>query len=125
MRAHLAAIGCNGQEISRAHLAAIGCNGLNWVAGASTNLFIIEIGFHHIASPEALSKLLQHSYTVQSTPNIKTLHPVTESMSNLDVNTKCMCNCACPSVKVASFQGSPRARTKNRRKGESLGEFIT
>ena len=28
MRAHLAAIGCNGQEISRAHLAAIGCNGL-------------------------------------------------------------------------------------------------
>ena len=29
MRAHLAAIGCNGQEISRAHLAAIGCNGLN------------------------------------------------------------------------------------------------
>ena len=29
MRAHLAAIGCNGQEISRAHLAAIGCNGLS------------------------------------------------------------------------------------------------
>ena len=28
VRAHLAAIGCNGQEISRAHLAAIGCNGL-------------------------------------------------------------------------------------------------
>ena len=28
MRAHLAAFGCNGQEISRAHLAAIGCNGL-------------------------------------------------------------------------------------------------
>ena len=28
MQAHLAAIGCNGQEISRAHLAAIGCNGL-------------------------------------------------------------------------------------------------
>ena len=28
MRAHLAAIGCKGQEISRAHLAAIGCNGL-------------------------------------------------------------------------------------------------
>ena len=28
MRAHLAAIGCNGQEISRAHLATIGCNGL-------------------------------------------------------------------------------------------------
>ena len=28
MRAHLAAIGCNGQEISWAHLAAIGCNGL-------------------------------------------------------------------------------------------------
>ena len=29
MRAHLAAIGCNVQEISRAHLAAIGCNGLS------------------------------------------------------------------------------------------------
>ena len=28
VRAHLAAIGCNGQEISQAHLAAIGCNGL-------------------------------------------------------------------------------------------------
>ena len=28
VRAHLAAIGCNGQEISRAQLAAIGCNGL-------------------------------------------------------------------------------------------------
>ena len=27
-RAHLAAIGCKGQEISRAHLAVIGCNGL-------------------------------------------------------------------------------------------------
>ena len=27
-RAHLAAVGCNGQEIARAHLAAIGCNGL-------------------------------------------------------------------------------------------------
>ena len=26
---------------------------------------------------------------------------------------------------LASFPGSPRARTKNRRKGESLGEFIT
>ena len=26
--AHLAAIGCNGQEILRAHLAVIGCNGL-------------------------------------------------------------------------------------------------
>ena len=31
--AHLAAIGCNGQEISQAHLAAIGCNGLNISAG--------------------------------------------------------------------------------------------
>ena len=28
VQAHLVAIGCNGQEISRAHLAAIGCNGL-------------------------------------------------------------------------------------------------
>ena len=28
VRAHLAAIGCKGKEISRAHLAAIGCNGL-------------------------------------------------------------------------------------------------
>ena len=28
MQAHLAAIMCNGQEISSAHLAAIGCNGL-------------------------------------------------------------------------------------------------
>ena len=28
VRAHLATIGCNGQEISQAHLAAIGCNGL-------------------------------------------------------------------------------------------------
>ena len=28
MQAHLDAVGCNGQEISRAHLAAIGCNGL-------------------------------------------------------------------------------------------------
>ena len=27
-RAHLAAVGCNGQEITRAHLAAIGCKGL-------------------------------------------------------------------------------------------------
>ena len=27
-RAHLAAVGCNGQEIARAHLAAIECNGL-------------------------------------------------------------------------------------------------
>ena len=27
-RAHLAAVGYNGQEIARAHLAAIGCNGL-------------------------------------------------------------------------------------------------
>ena len=26
---------------------------------------------------------------------------------------------------LASFPGSPRARTKNQRKGESLGEFIT
>ena len=25
---HLAAIGCNGQEILRVHLAVIGCNGL-------------------------------------------------------------------------------------------------
>ena len=33
MRAHLAAIGCNGQEISRAHLAAIGCNGLIEIKG--------------------------------------------------------------------------------------------
>ena len=30
-RAHLAAVGCNGQEIARAHLAAIGCNGLIFV----------------------------------------------------------------------------------------------
>ena len=29
MRAHLATVGCNGQEILRAHLAAIGCNGLS------------------------------------------------------------------------------------------------
>ena len=28
MRAHLSAIGCNGQEISQAHLAAIRCDGL-------------------------------------------------------------------------------------------------
>ena len=28
LRVHLAAIGCNGQEILRAHLAVIGCNGL-------------------------------------------------------------------------------------------------
>ena len=27
-RAHLAAVGCNGQEITRAHLAATECNGL-------------------------------------------------------------------------------------------------
>ena len=30
MRAHLAAIGYNGQGILRAHLAAIRCNGLNF-----------------------------------------------------------------------------------------------
>ena len=33
MQAHLATIGCNGQEISRAHLATIGCNGLNFPWG--------------------------------------------------------------------------------------------
>ena len=33
VRVHLAAIGCNGQEILRAHLAAIRCNGLKLVKG--------------------------------------------------------------------------------------------
>ena len=37
MRAHLAAIGCNGQEISRAHLAAIGCNGLTALSKLTSN----------------------------------------------------------------------------------------
>ena len=39
VRAHLAAIGCKGQEISRAHLAAIGCNGLNDSSGKNVELF--------------------------------------------------------------------------------------
>ena len=31
VQAHLAAVGCNGQEISWVHLAAIGCNGLMYI----------------------------------------------------------------------------------------------
>ena len=42
MRAHLAAIGCNGQEISRAHLAAIGCNGLIHLGSVFRQLFLYE-----------------------------------------------------------------------------------
>ena len=45
MRAHLAAIGCNGQEISRAHLAAIGCNGLRPIVKCEINLQFISKAF--------------------------------------------------------------------------------
>ena len=49
MRAHLAAIGCNGQEISRAHLAAIGCNGLS-VLSTQIQCVLQDVG-SHVATP--------------------------------------------------------------------------
>ena len=57
VRAHLAAIGCNGQEISRAHLAAIGCNGLTCLAyckyaqGTSVSMRYLQTGLLNSMSP--------------------------------------------------------------------------
>ena len=48
-RAHLAAVGCNGQEITRAHLAAIGCKGLSAKEDR-------ESCFHHCRGPVRLVK---------------------------------------------------------------------
>ena len=62
--AHLAAVGCNGQEISRDNLAAIGCNGLSWhciqhsIRDFLTNSFcckfICRVIYHTFLSPKYL-----------------------------------------------------------------------
>ena len=57
MRAHLAAIGCKGQEISRAHLAAIGCNGLMILE----NFMLVKIFRYMVCGP--VFNILSHPVT--------------------------------------------------------------